>query len=261
MTAIEVSWQVSLTSATRDTRVMDTPLFGEQKKETKVAVWVFSSILALISLFTFIVCIIFGFQILRQHLLMAVVILFTVIILFILFRWYQEGDLDPKFKLLIALLILLVVTLCICANAYVWGIGPPPPDPSSQCVGGNGFYVYNTKMCVQVSPSLNDCKRPGFCLCPAWGPNFTTLSIYCTNCTICAQPPPNDFFGTISDGSLFDGIGTVAKHQQNQNQQMNIQEVANAQPIISRVSHEPEINSEHSQNKRNCDSTKTSVRT
>jgi hypothetical protein len=167
---------------------MDEPLFGEQKQKTKVAIWVIGLILAAACLFTIAICVVFGItRSLYQHFFFGVAILFSSLILFILFRWYQQGDLDPKFKFLIGCLIFLIIILCGVANSYVWI--PEHIDPSSQCNNGGGMYIYQTKQCISVN-NLGECNKVGYCMCiNSW--TNETGSVTCMNCSICASPPPS----------------------------------------------------------------------
>ncbi|XP_065599784.1 transmembrane protein 243 isoform X1 [Cyrtonyx montezumae] len=41
----------------------------------------------------------------------------------ILIYWYQQGDLEPKFRSLIYYILFSIVMLCICANLYFHEVG------------------------------------------------------------------------------------------------------------------------------------------
>eukprot|EP01122_Echinamoeba_exundans_P009024 TRINITY_DN3097_c1_g1_i1.p2 TRINITY_DN3097_c1_g1~~TRINITY_DN3097_c1_g1_i1.p2 ORF type:complete len:200 (-),score=45.92 TRINITY_DN3097_c1_g1_i1:94-693(-) len=169
---------------------MDQPLFGDQTPQSKVAMIVFSVIMGAILAFTVIVCLVFGFQYYKQNVLFAILLLLLGALLFILFRWYQANDLDPKFKFYIAGFAIVVVWAAVVANTYAW----MPAPPSTTCNGGNGLYIWQTKTCITLSNNIAQCQGYGMCLCFSQFPSLNSEpsvgQAYCGNCTACQGTAP-----------------------------------------------------------------------
>jgi len=119
-----------------------------------------------------------------QHFVMAILVVSSFIVLIILFRWYQQGDLDPKFKFLIAFCIFVVAFACAVDLAYVW-MKPPPLPPSEQC---GSLFQFSSGSCISV-PNWNICTLPGACIRFTSGQPGVPKTGVCFNCTI-APPSP-----------------------------------------------------------------------
>lgn len=92
---------------------MDRPLFGEtNKKETYIhyALGVFTTLAVLAVVFTS-----FLYQVNAKHVVLGIVIILICLSNVALIYWYREGDLQPKFRLLIYYNSVVIILLCIVA--------------------------------------------------------------------------------------------------------------------------------------------------
>eukprot|EP00003_Mantamonas_plastica_P002822 TRINITY_DN1222_c0_g2_i1.p1 TRINITY_DN1222_c0_g2~~TRINITY_DN1222_c0_g2_i1.p1 ORF type:complete len:147 (+),score=35.32 TRINITY_DN1222_c0_g2_i1:256-696(+) len=146
---------------------MDQPLFGEEKKKNKYLKYGVYFILTAFVLETVIVAVLKGLDKNGHwyHIFLAALVLIELAAFGILIRWYNRGDLDPKFKQMIVLLGFLVFITCLSAQFYVF----EPPPPGSACAG---LYSNALSKCYPTCPN-------NFCL------SFRTGS--CFNCTEIAQ--------------------------------------------------------------------------
>jgi len=139
---------------------MDEPLFGERTQKAQVLVYVVGGIVSIFVLYSLIVAIIFGIQE-KEHFVIAVAMLLSYVVLIILFKWYRAGDLEPKFKYLIALVVVSVLVTAIAVNVYVWK-KPPPVPPPIHC---NGLYRFSDGTCFpDCSTEANTCLYYGTCM-------------------------------------------------------------------------------------------------
>jgi len=152
---------------------MDTPLFGEERPIDKFIQFALVGTTALFILLTFIFSIVNGVQDNPINIIYGVALLFVGVLVFILWRWYRVGDLDPKFKYLIGLSVLTVILFCIVGNIYFW---KKSLDVYEECPGQ--FYDATVGDSYQYpSRCYNSCPQ-GFCL-DAWA----TPPGFCYNCT------------------------------------------------------------------------------
>jgi len=151
---------------------------GKPQKSQKYITYAVSGGLIIFEAFTVGACISFG--IVQQdagHFLLGLLGLSLFGILIVLMRWYQQGDLDPKFKWFIVFVVVVVILTGIMSNMYIWK--PQPVFPSSLCDNGMGFYQFNTKNCWSIMNS-EFCYNPrkDFCVKTQF-----PGSSFCTNCT------------------------------------------------------------------------------
>jgi len=167
---------------------MDQPLFGEEERKWKFLSW--AGIVFVIGGvgFSILILIIQGARNgVVQHYFATGIVAIVFASHVLLYRWYQQGDLDPKFKWLLILSIVSTLYVCLVANIYAWR--PNPIIPGADCnylydkTSGGCIYIQDYNQCLNVS-NLNDyCikMRPG-----------NPPSGYCHNCTITppAKPMP-----------------------------------------------------------------------
>ena len=56
----------------------------------------------------------------RHHIGLGMLVVFIFALTVILFKWWRNGDLDPKFKWLLMFAIITVVLACAVTQTYVW---------------------------------------------------------------------------------------------------------------------------------------------
>jgi len=107
-----------------------------------------------------------------------------------LMKWWQQGDLDPKFKWLLILDVLIVLVAGVSANVYAFEA--PPVFPSQECdanTGGQGFYQWRTHSCVTLMYMTSCLKgEPGYCVIFSPGGGFGQCV---PNCTVNRPPAPH----------------------------------------------------------------------
>jgi len=113
------------------------------------------------------------------------VLAINMFILVLMVKWYQNGDLDPKFKLFIFLILGCLVVTVITSNLY--SILADPDPPSKECNAIPGWFTESStglKRCMTIS-TIEHClaRTPGFCI----RVNSNTgdqISASCQNCTV-----------------------------------------------------------------------------
>eukprot|EP01118_Nematostelium_gracile_P020405 TRINITY_DN9878_c0_g1_i1.p1 TRINITY_DN9878_c0_g1~~TRINITY_DN9878_c0_g1_i1.p1 ORF type:complete len:162 (+),score=24.31 TRINITY_DN9878_c0_g1_i1:100-585(+) len=155
---------------------MEEPLFGEKKKPTTVAFWVFVVIVTLIALVSIILGLVYGIKN-PEHIVLSVSVLFTWVVFVILTKWFRDGDLDSKFKFLIGLTV--VVLLMISFATIYYSVKKPPKIPElPQC---DGLYSFASQTCYPLCPS-GTCMDMDYFLCnPTYNCNVTASSTTTTN--------------------------------------------------------------------------------
>uniref|UniRef100_A0A8C4RRF9 Transmembrane protein 243 n=1 Tax=Erpetoichthys calabaricus TaxID=27687 RepID=A0A8C4RRF9_ERPCA len=53
----------------------------------------------------------------------AICIIMICISVIILIFWYRQGNLEPKFRILIYYILISIINLCVCANLYIHEVG------------------------------------------------------------------------------------------------------------------------------------------
>lgn len=100
---------------------MDEPLFGhEESRRDQTLHFLAGGSVALFTVLTIIFSIVQGFSKSVVHLFLGASIASIAACLVVLVRWFRNGDLDPKFKFLIAGIGASLTLLCIVANVYFW---------------------------------------------------------------------------------------------------------------------------------------------
>ncbi|XP_065599785.1 transmembrane protein 243 isoform X2 [Cyrtonyx montezumae] len=89
------------------------PLFGETSTRDKIINLVAGGL-------TFVLLVLHPKPV---NIFFAVCIFLCCISAGILIYWYQQGDLEPKFRSLIYYILFSIVMLCICANLYFHEVG------------------------------------------------------------------------------------------------------------------------------------------
>lgn len=154
---------------------MDTqPLFGEESREQKLGVTVgtFSTIAWVV--YCTIIGVVFG--ILRghiQHVLFGALIVVLGAIPYLLYRWYRNDDLDPKFKWLTIWAFITLWFAGVIVNLYVW-----TDKPYVLPCGEGQFVIYN------YTSQAASCWSYSGCSC--W--SFQNMT--CIDCPV--TPPTND---------------------------------------------------------------------
>jgi len=155
---------------------MDQPLFGEQKKSTKCAIWLTAIVVIGFIVFTIICCVIMGFVHHNySHFVFAAAVLLLFVNVALLFLWWNAGDLDPKFNYLMLLLVVTVIFVAMVANVYIW---PDPPQAWPSCTDTTGFVYYaGTAQCLTKNVTL--CSGLS---CLRWIGNGAQRMLSCSLC-------------------------------------------------------------------------------
>ncbi|KAL6056273.1 Transmembrane protein C7orf23 [Balamuthia mandrillaris] len=160
----------------------EAPLFGEEKPGVKWVVWIVGILTTIFVVFCTISGIVFGVK--RntpQHFLLVAVLLCICVILIILFRWYKQGDLDPKFRFLIFSIVVLVFLTGAVLLAYVW----PEPEQMPSCPKD----VYDTKYDKCTLRGIWDCDASqGYCAKIHARDVGSIECIQCPNATLASMP-------------------------------------------------------------------------
>lgn len=100
-----------------------TPLFGEQQTRDRVVNLVVGVVTAITVAVTLVSAFVFGASPSTSglNIYFACVIVLVCVGNILLIYWYRQGDIDPKFRLLIYYQALVLVLLCVCANLYIHG--------------------------------------------------------------------------------------------------------------------------------------------
>ncbi|XP_072027467.1 transmembrane protein 243-like [Amphiura filiformis] len=101
---------------------VQTPLFGEQQTRDRVVNLVVGVITSITVIVTLVSAFVFGGETLEGlNIYFACVIVLICIGNILLIYWYRQGDLDPKFRVLIYYQAFVLILLCVCANLYIHG--------------------------------------------------------------------------------------------------------------------------------------------
>jgi len=137
---------------------MEEPLFGEKKPSTQLILYVIGAIVSVFVLFTIIITVVYGILRDRDHFVLALAMISNYVVLVVLFKWWNKGDLDNKFKYLLVIVVVTVLVTGIACNVYAWKPLPKGPPPI-QCTGlyrvADGFCFtnlcnYDSSSCLQV---------------------------------------------------------------------------------------------------------------
>jgi len=167
---------------------MEEPLFGERKQSTKLLIWAAVGIVIIFAGLTVTVAIINGFRVNKYHFALAAAVVINLAGLALLFKWWNAGDLDPKFNYLVIYFAFAFVCLCVACQFYIWAKKPFVPPPLACGPDNMGLYVLATGMCFNnVS---NQCYNPNSqCVCANF--DFGSGTYGCYNCTSCANKARN----------------------------------------------------------------------
>ncbi|XP_071487372.1 transmembrane protein 243-like [Diadema setosum] len=103
---------------------IQTPLFGETQTWERVVNLAIGIISMVIVTITFISALVFpSWPPLPVNILFACCIIFVCAGNIALIYWYRQGDVDPKFRLLIYYNTFCIIVLCVTANLYVHEVG------------------------------------------------------------------------------------------------------------------------------------------
>ncbi|XP_063953034.1 transmembrane protein 243-like [Lytechinus pictus] len=98
---------------------IQTPLFGETQTWERVVNLIVGVVLVVIVTVTFISALVFpSWPPLPVNIFFSICIIFVYIGNILLIYWYRQGDVDPKFRLLIYYNSFCVIALCVAANLY-----------------------------------------------------------------------------------------------------------------------------------------------
>jgi len=168
---------------------MDQPFYGSQEKWH---IYLIGGIVTILVLISAIIGLVEGIsENLPQHVILAVMILALYFALFMLYRWWGEGDLDPKFKWLMVWMVLTLILGCIILNVYAFTVQANDACDDSEpapltCT--SGYYSTTYQTCVLTT---GNCTGTYNLLLT---PGSTTAS--CTNST-CTR----SFLGDAVDGN------------------------------------------------------------
>jgi FlaA1/EpsC-like NDP-sugar epimerase len=98
---------------------MDQPLFGERTTKTSLLFYIVSALITIFVLFSVVIAVVFGIST-HEHFVLALSLICSYITLVVMYKWYSNGELDPKFKYLLAFYLLTVILIAISMNCYVW---------------------------------------------------------------------------------------------------------------------------------------------
>jgi len=145
---------------------MDGPLFGETSQQSKVCQYAIYSIVIVSMLESIILAVYFGIsKPFFPHFFMIGVLAINMFILVMMVKWYQNGDLDPKFKLFIFLILGCLVVTVITSNLFSILAAPDPASKECNEVDKGWFTESTTglKRCLTIS-TIDRClaRTPGF---------------------------------------------------------------------------------------------------
>jgi len=109
--------------------------------------------------FSIIICIVFGIKE-REHFVFVAALILSFSSLVLLVRWYFDSDLEPKFRILIALFVFTVLVIGISANVYVWKEKDETPKTTIKC---DGLYRTSDGYCFPKH-QIDSCNSPAVCL-------------------------------------------------------------------------------------------------
>ncbi|XP_028668338.1 transmembrane protein 243-like [Erpetoichthys calabaricus] len=100
------------------------PLFGEMSPKERIVNWIFAGVTLLMVIVTVISAMVFP-QIPPRpvNIFFAICIIMICISVIILIFWYRQGNLEPKFRILIYYILISIINLCVCANLYIHEVG------------------------------------------------------------------------------------------------------------------------------------------
>ncbi|XP_014674140.1 PREDICTED: transmembrane protein 243-like [Priapulus caudatus] len=97
----------------------DKPLFGESRPRDRMVNLIVGALTVILVVFTLISAFAFpSWPPLGLNVYFAICIVLICASNVLLINWYRQGDLDPKFRLMIYYNTLCVLLICICANCY-----------------------------------------------------------------------------------------------------------------------------------------------
>jgi len=161
---------------------MDEPLFGERKQSTKLFIWGAVAIIVGLALFTATVAIINGFRVNKFHFGLAAAVLIFLAGLGVLFKWWNGGDLDPKFNYLLLYFVFAFICVCVACQFYIWEQKPIVIIPPTCGPDNMGLYVIQTGTCFYNV--TNQCfNQANGCVCASL--DYGSGSYTCANCTSC----------------------------------------------------------------------------
>ncbi|KAJ1677142.1 hypothetical protein EV182_006783 [Spiromyces aspiralis] len=99
---------------------MEEPLFGGISRRDLMMERAVSGVVLTTACITVLMSLIKGFVSSYVHILLGLVIAIFTYCEILLVKWYRIGDLEPKFKYMIAALAVGIVSLCLVANLYFW---------------------------------------------------------------------------------------------------------------------------------------------
>jgi len=167
---------------------MDDTLLDSDRKSSKFLEYAGAGAVLAFVAFTVIAAMVLGVKHkIWAHFVFAVLSLLVLGILVILVMWWGQGDLDPKFKWLMAFTAFVVLFTGIAANIYIWQ--PLPIYPSQLCYNkwrNDSFYNWGTGQCLQIS-NMEACqeRKHGYCIQMS-----SDLTGACFNCTATPPHPP-----------------------------------------------------------------------
>ena len=155
---------------------MDTPLYGETTPGQKTLIRACIFLCAALSAGAIIMGAIFGVQDHRAaHFIMAAAVIILLVGGYLMYKWYKEDHIHPKFKVIIILLVFAIVLTNV--SLIIYAIAYPIPKP--KIITCEGWYSFNLSKCTRLPvDNIKKCGRPGSCLF------YTSLSEGCCgNCS------------------------------------------------------------------------------
>jgi len=135
---------------------MDQPLFGEQKKEARVLIWLIGAVLVVFTGFSLIVGVIYSLPAPNhRHFALVAVVIFASANLILMWIWWndKEDRPHPRFKWLIILNILALLLANSTLNVYIWRQEPKLPScPGGFLTDSGACYLYSQLPSCLTSP-------------------------------------------------------------------------------------------------------------
>eukprot|EP01104_Vermistella_antarctica_P015075 TRINITY_DN4874_c0_g1_i2.p1 TRINITY_DN4874_c0_g1~~TRINITY_DN4874_c0_g1_i2.p1 ORF type:complete len:181 (+),score=30.39 TRINITY_DN4874_c0_g1_i2:253-795(+) len=154
---------------------MDEPLFGERSQSSKIFFYGTIGVTTALVLESIGIAILFGvWKHFWEHFFFAGLIVFMVIPIVILYRWYSVDDLDTKFRFLLILLLICLYIAGITLNLYVWTMYID--EERGPCDGSDSFLYGSDGTCYPFCDAGDDLclyadqSDPTCVPCPAMSP-------------------------------------------------------------------------------------------
>jgi len=155
---------------------MDEPLFGERKPTTRFLIWITAIVVVGLAILTVSVAVIMGFLENKFNFAIAVSVIILLGAVGLLFKWWNAGELDPKFNYFLAYFVFAFIVVCISAQFFIWAKEKQCPIVPT-C---DGFYSFATSQCFINS---TNCYSPVNQINPCACFDFVSATATCVNVT------------------------------------------------------------------------------